>query len=172
MLQQPQLGCGTPAQHGAQVQYGVLVSYGAATMTVTNVELNRDNIPDVLHQPQISCATPVQFSALLLSYAAPAPVQHGAPVTHAAAPTITITGVHLNTHTLHLLLWVRHAKRRLRRLEQFFAIEEWSQLLRLSTSLPPDKPIFKSQSCTCPTPCLASDPDSQQQVPQTSAMCL
>ena len=68
------MGYGAPAQYGAPVQYGVPVSYGAATMTVTNVDLNRDNIPDVLQQPQVSYAAPVQFSASAVSHAAPAPV--------------------------------------------------------------------------------------------------
>ena len=53
------------------------------TMTVTDVDVNRDDTPDVLQQPQSGLA-PQGFAA---------PVQHGTPVNRG---TMTGTGVDLN----------------------------------------------------------------------------
>ena len=66
--QQPQL------KYGAPVQLGEPVSHGAATETVSSVNLNKDDSLDVLQQPQTGCAAPVQYSEPAVSFAAPAPV--------------------------------------------------------------------------------------------------
>ena len=56
--QQPQL------EYGAPVQLGEPASNGAATKTVTSVDLNKDDNLDVLQQPQTGCAAVVQKTEL------------------------------------------------------------------------------------------------------------
>ena len=57
-LQQPQVGYAAPMQYGARVQYGGPASYAAQalTMTVTGVDMNREDIRHVLGWSRSSCA--------------------------------------------------------------------------------------------------------------------
>ena len=47
-------------EYGAPVQLGEPASNGAATKTLTSVDLDKDDSLDVLQQPQTGCAAPVQ----------------------------------------------------------------------------------------------------------------
>ena len=61
-------------EYGAPVQLGEPASNGAATKTLTSVDLNQDDNLDVLQQPQTGCAALVHYSERAVSFAAPAPI--------------------------------------------------------------------------------------------------